>query len=205
MIKIHNFPRGARGLRVMWLCEEMGLPYETHAVKFPPSKAYLALNPLGSVPFLEDEGGIAINESVAMMLYVAERYGPTPFLPPKADASFARVLQMTVFSEATIGGAMNTLMMAHFGAPEADKRNWSVRGVEGRVERAIGYVESMFGEKAFIAGDAPTIADMCIVTALGIWQGALGKSLSPKLVVYRDMLAARPAYLRAHQRCGGQS
>ena len=94
MIKIYNFPRG-RGARVIWLCEEMGLPYRIVPVSFPPSDEYRALNPLGQVPFLEDEGGVAINESVAMLFYIAEKYGPSPLLPPKSDPAFARVLQMT--------------------------------------------------------------------------------------------------------------
>jgi glutathione S-transferase len=81
MMKIHNFARGARGLRVMWLCEEMGLPYSVQNHSFPVSDDYRALNPLGTVPFLEDDGGVAINESVAIMFYVAQRYGPTPLLP----------------------------------------------------------------------------------------------------------------------------
>jgi glutathione S-transferase len=79
MIRIHNFPRGARGLRVMWLCEQMSLPYEVGLVSFPPSDAYRTLHRLGSVPFLEDEGGVAINESVALLLYLAQRR-----VPPRA-------------------------------------------------------------------------------------------------------------------------
>src|SRR4051794_29315975 len=132
MIKVYNFARGARGVRVFWVCEEMGLPYQVENFGFPPPASYKALNPLGSVPFLEDDGGVAINESVAMMLYVAERYGPTPLLPAKKDATLARVLQMTVFGETTLGAPMNTLMAAHFMAPDADKKNWSIRGTETR-------------------------------------------------------------------------
>jgi glutathione S-transferase len=127
MIRIHDFARGARGLRVGWQCEEMGLPYRFETVSFPPSAAYRALNPLGSVPFLQDDAGVAINESIAMMLYLAQRYGPTPLLPGKDDPTLGRVLQMTVFGEAAIGAEMNSLLAAHFAAPEADKRNWSVR------------------------------------------------------------------------------
>src|SRR5689334_11409425 len=130
MIKVYNFARGARGLRVLWVCEEMGLPYQVENFGFPPPASYKALNPLGSVPFLEDDGGVAINESVAMMLYVAERYGPTPLLPAKNDPALARVLQMTVFGETTLGAQMNTLMAAHFMAQGDDKTNWSVRGTE---------------------------------------------------------------------------
>ena len=62
MIKIHNFARGARGQRVMWQCEEMGLPYSVENHPFPVGDAYRALNPLGTVPFLKDVGGVAINE-----------------------------------------------------------------------------------------------------------------------------------------------
>jgi hypothetical protein len=39
MIRIHNFARGARGMRVFWQCEEMGLPYQVETVSFPPSEA----------------------------------------------------------------------------------------------------------------------------------------------------------------------
>jgi glutathione S-transferase len=197
MIKIYNFVRGARGLRVIWQCEEMGLPYQVETVSFPTSESYRALNPMGSVPFLEDEGGVAINESVAMMLYLAQKYGPTPLLPGKDDPALARVMQMTVFSEATLGGLMNPLMGAHFGAPEADKRNWSVRMMDARVEEAVGYVEAMLGANPYLAGADLTLADIAVTTALGIWRGALGKTLPDKLVAYRERLSAQPAYQRA--------
>jgi glutathione S-transferase len=197
MIRIHNFARGGRGLRVIWQCEEMGLPYRLETVSFPTSEAYRALNPLGTVPFLEDAGGVAINESVAMMLYLAQRYGPTPLLPATDDQSLARVLQMAVFGEATIAAALNPLLAAHFVAPEADKRNWSVRGQEGRVKQAVGYVADMLGSNPFLAGNDLTLADISASTALGIWRGALNGALPDKLVAYQDRMAARPAYRRA--------
>lgn len=155
MIRIHNFPRGARGVRVFWVCEEMGVPYETSAVTFPPSRAYLALNPLGSVPFLEDEG-VAINESIAIMLYIAQRYGPTPLLPASGDPDLAVVLQLTVFSEASIGGEMNGLMMAHFGAPEADKQNWSARTGQGRAGSSGSSASSPTGWATVSSSSATT-------------------------------------------------
>jgi glutathione S-transferase len=197
MIRIHNFARGVRGLRVVWQCEEMGLPYQVETVGFPPSEAYRAINPIGSAPFLEDDGGVAINESIAMMLYLAERYGPTPLLPGKDDPMLARVLQMTVFGEATIGMGLNPLLEAHFVAPEADKRNWSVRTQEARVERAVHYAAGMLGDKPFLAGDRFTLADISVTCALGMWRGSLGHTLPDKLVAYRERLAARPAYQRA--------
>jgi glutathione S-transferase len=199
MIKIYNFPRGARGLRVMWQCEEMGLPYKFEPVTFPPSEAYRALNPLGSVPFLEDEGGVAINESVAMTLYLAQKYGPTPLLPTKDAKAMAGVLQLTVLSEATLGGQMNPLMLAHFAAPEGEKRNWLVNSVEGRVEQALALVEAKLGDRQFLVGEDLTLADICIATALGMWKGALNKTPSPRLAAFQDRMSARPAYQKARQ------
>jgi glutathione S-transferase len=197
MIKIHNFARGARGLRAIWQCEEMGLPYQVETVSYPPSDAYRALNPLGTVPFLEDEGGVAMGESVAMMLYIAQKYGPTPLLPGKDDPSFARVLQMTVFGEATIGAGVNFLLGAHFVAPEADKRNWSVLSQEKRIAEALRYVADMIGTNPFLVGADLTLADISVSSALGIWRGALGHALSDQLSDYQARIAARPAYQRA--------
>jgi glutathione S-transferase len=197
MIRVHNFERGARGLRVFWQCEEMGLPYRVETVSFPPSEAYRALNPIGTVPFLEDEGGIAINESVAIMLYLAQRYGPTPLLPGKDDPTLARVLQLTVFGEATLGAALDPLLAARFVAPEADKRNWSVRSQEARVERALRYVAGKLGAGPFLAGADLTLADISVCCALGTWSGGLGGTLPDSLVAYRERLAARPTYQRA--------
>jgi glutathione S-transferase len=197
MITIYNFARGARGLRVIWQCEEMGLPYRVEMVPFPTGAAYRARHPLGTVPFLEDGDGAAINESVAMMLYLAQKYGPTPLLPGKDGPTLARVLQMAVLGEATIGAGLNPLLAAHFGAPEADKRNWSVRAQEAQVRQAIAYVADMLGADPFLAGADFTLADISVSTALSMWHGALGQALPDKLAAYQERMAARPAYQRA--------
>jgi glutathione S-transferase len=166
-------------------------------VAFPTGAAYRARHPLGTVPFLEDEDGVTLNESVAMMLYLAEKYGPTPLLPGKDDPRLARVLQMAVFGEATIGAELNPLLAAHFVAPEADKRNWSVRAQEAQVERALTYVSDMLGDAPFLAGADFTLADISVSTALSMWRGALGRALPDKLAAYQERMATRPAYQRA--------
>lgn len=198
MITIHNFPGGAQGTRIIWQCEEMGLPYRCSPVTFPPSEAYTALNPFGNVPFIEDDDGVAINESVAIMLYLAERYGPTPLLPDRDEpAALARVLQLTLLSEAMFGASMNTLMEAHFGAPAEHRRNWSIGVTEGKADRALAFVETALGDSDYLVGGQLTLADMSWVTALGIWRGALGKPIPDRLNAWRDRLADRPSYQRA--------
>jgi glutathione S-transferase len=149
MLTIHNFPNGARGLRVMWLCEEMGLPYRVQHHPFPVGEAYRALNPLGTVPLLEDGENAAINESIAIMLYIAQRFGPTPLLPN--DARLAKCLQLTMFGETEIGMILNPLLAAHFMAGKADKQNWSVLRLEQRLAAAIDHADNLLaGNEYFV-------------------------------------------------------
>ncbi|NOT42800.1 MAG: glutathione S-transferase family protein [Alphaproteobacteria bacterium] len=199
-IKIWNFPRGARGVRLFWQCEEMGLAYQAEAVSFPVSDAYAKLNPIGNVPFLQD-GEVAINESVAIMFYLAERYGPTPLLPKDDPVALARVLQLTVFSEASLGAFVNTLLMAKFGgATEADKQNWSVRAQDSRVDQFVDYVVKTLGDRPYLVGSSLTLADIAISTSLGVWVGALGRVLPPSLAAYQERLHALPTYQRARDK-----
>jgi len=195
MITIHNFSRGIRGVRVVWVCEEMGLDYRTVALEFPVPPEYRAKYPPGSVPFLEDEGGVAIGESVAQMLYLAQRYGPTPLLPSE-PAVMARVLQLTVGAEASLGGMMNPLMGTKFAAPADQKVNWTNGFCEARAGEMLGYVESLL-EGDYFAGDGLTLADIAVSTSLGMWQGALGLEVPPKLAAHRGRMQARPAYQKA--------
>lgn len=196
MIRIHNFDRGARGLRAIWLCEEMGLDYEVAFLAFPPGDAYRSLHTLGSVPFLED-GDVGISESIAIMLYLAQRYGPTPLLPESHEPALASVLQMTVFGETAIGMSLNPLLEATYVAPEPDKRNWSVIAQEKRVERAVRFVDEKLDGQPFLAGERFSLADISVACALALWRGPLGKTLSDNLAAYRERLLARPAFVRA--------
>ncbi len=198
MIRIHNFGP-ARGMRIVWQCEEMGLPYELVPVPFPPDAAYRAINPIGAVPFLEDEGGVAINESVAIMLYLAEQYGPTPLLPRKGEPDLARVLQFTIFGEATLGMHGNVINGARLAAPEAEKQNWSVRNSTGRFDAGLAFVADKLGAGPYIAGERFTLADISVGFVLSIARRIpeLGIVLPEGLTDYRDRLEARPAYQRA--------
>jgi len=194
MLKIHHLPR-ARGLRVVWLCEEMALPYEIAPVSFPLDATYRALNPMGAVPFLED-GGIGINESVAMLLYVAQKYGPTPLLPSPSDPSFARVLQMTVFGEATLGAYGNVQRSARFSAPEGDKANWSVSHARERMQLGYEYAAQSLGAGPWFAGDQFTVADISVGYTTPFAQ-MLAMTPPQPLLDHYQRCTERPAYQRA--------
>src|SRR6202140_5681173 len=73
---------GARSVRPLWMLEEMGLPYELKMLPFPPrvfAKEYLALNPLGTIPFMID-GETKMTESSGICHYLGTKYGPPPLV-----------------------------------------------------------------------------------------------------------------------------
>ena len=196
MITISNFPRGARGVRVAWLCEEMGLPYTMRLVGYPTPADYRARNPLGTVPFLED-GDAAITESTAMLFHLAAKYGPTPLLPPSGTASHARVLEMTILSEVTLGAATNALIMDRFAVPEAEQGGALQKLLRTRIEEVVAYIEHALAAGPYLIGDAFTVADIAICTSLGLWRGPAQGTLSKGLTDYHARATSRPAYERA--------
>lgn len=164
---------------------------------YPTPADYRAKYPPGSVPFLEDDdGGVAMGESIAMMLYLAQRYGPTSLLPAEPQA-LARTLQLTVAAEAAMGGLMNPLMATAFVAPDDQKANWTANYCVGAAQSALNYAASLLGDREFLVGEALTLADLAIATTLGMWEGALGKVAPSNLAHHRARTTARPGFARA--------
>jgi glutathione S-transferase len=203
MIRIYNVPAPTRAVRPIWLCEEMGLSYKVETVTFPPGAEYRARYPLGKLPFLDDDG-VTMGESVAMLFYLAGKYGPTKLLPDKDDPAYPQVLNVTIFSEATLAAGMNPLLATHFQAPEGKKESWLRDYSEERCQVSLGYAEELLGKGPYVAGERFTIADIALATSLGMWTGAILKKQAPeKLAAYQARLGERPALQRAMQRAVG--
>jgi glutathione S-transferase len=196
MLKIYHAPR-SRSLRIVWLCEEMGVAYETVAVNFrEPSPAFLAVNPLRSLPALQD-GAVNMIESVAMMIYIIAKYGPTDLEMTLNHPGYAKYLQFLLFGEAGLAMYGNPLVATKFVAPEDKRDNWTAQYLKSTFARRLGFVESNLGESAYIAGDRFTAADISVGYSIGMAGFAADIELSPKLKSYHERLMSRPAYQRA--------
>jgi glutathione S-transferase len=181
---------------VAWLCEEMGLAHTFVPVSFPSDSNYRELNPFGTVPFLQD-GKVSMSESVAMMFYIAQKYGPTDALPSVDDERFAKVLQFTLLGEASLSSLMTPLLAVRFGAPGDQKRNWSAVGIESRLKGTIDRLGDDLRDREFLVGSGLTLADISVATALRIWGRGVGQDLPATLQAYCERLQERPACKRA--------
>lgn len=188
--------------KVLLMLEECALAYETRHVavfnqaQFAPE--FLALNPLGKVPVLEDSRlGAPIAESGAILIWLAEREGR--FLPANQPAR-AEVIQWVMVQMANIGPLLGQLnhfrMVLRPGTePYAEAR------YAAAAERLYRLLDDRLTTREWIAGGDYSIADM----AIHPWAHYLeihghDPAAYPALVRWRGQVAARPAVQRAYAR-----
>jgi glutathione S-transferase len=201
MITVYGAPP-TRALRVLWMLEEMGLPYQARPVDFAnrhQDAEFMAASPTGAIPGIKD-GDVTMMESVAIMEYLGARYGPTPIVPEPRDADFPLYQQFLHFGEAGLAAPLNVALGSRFFAPEAEKSNWGATFAVQMVTRRSKALADQLDRSAYAAGERFTAADISCGYALGLAE-ALGfaDDLDPALGDYLARLRERPAFQKASQ------
>ncbi len=199
MIVLHHCV-SARSLRPLWMLEELGLPYELRMLPFPPrvhARPYLDLNPLGTVPLLED-GATRMTESAAMCQYLAARHSPGGLDVQAGEPAFGAYLNWLHMSDATLTFPQTlVLRYTHFEPPErqqpqvaADYARWflaRLRAVDVAVQKDDHLCAGRF-----------TAADVAVGYALVLARHlGLDAQFPPAVAAYSQRLQARPALQRA--------
>ena len=196
MLQIFHSPR-TRSMRVVWLAEEMGIPYELR-VETPrqPSAELLAANPAGKLPAIRD-GEVTMGESTAILHYLTQAYGPTPLGPALGHPRYTDYLQFVIFGEASMAALLNPVLATVFTAPDDQKQNFTVEVAKDLFRLRLTSVEAQLAKGDHMAGDF-TAADISVGWALGL--GAflgIDADYAPPVRAYRERLAARPAFQAA--------
>ena len=190
MYKIIGFPR-TRAMRVMWLLEELGEPYEIDPA-MPQSETARALNPSGKVPLLVD-GESVISESVAICTYLADKHGKFTF--PAGTVERAKQDSFTQFGVDVLEGALWTAAKNTFILPE-DVRIPEIKTVcQMEFQRGLDTLQQRLGEGPHVMGETFTIADIIIGHCSG-WAVAAKFDLPKEGPVYDyfKRLRQRPAF-----------
>jgi glutathione S-transferase len=200
MIKVHH-ARRARSARVLWLLEELGVPYEVQPLEFSPAALqtpeYLQLHPLGLVPVIE-EGGMRMFESGAILEYLLERHGNGRLAPPPGSPARPAYLQWFHYGEATLARYISDIVRSRFGMPESVRCAEYTPFARGRYKSALAPVNEVLGKQEYIAGAEFTAAD--IMVSYGIVMGKITGELPAEfanLPAYLGRLKARSAYAKA--------
>jgi glutathione S-transferase len=190
-----------RGFRVVWLLEEMGLPYRLRPVDMlagvENDTEFLAINPAGFIPAIQD-GDVTMVESIAIMEYLMARYGPTPLAP-----AFPAYQQFLHLGEAGLAASIFFVVGARNFAPETERKNWTAGQALGVFESRLGLVTRQLARSPYLAGERFTAADISVTYALELAQRAGGVSLGEAEQAYVDRTSGREAYERAMETCQG--
>ncbi len=199
-MKLYHVP-GSRSARVLWLLLELGVEHEVVRLSLADGSlrtpAYLAINPLGRVPTLEDEG-TAFYESGAIVQYLLERHGEGRFEPRIGSPDRARYLQWFHWGEATLLAPIVTMNANRFALPEADRSAKAIDVAQRQLARILAVLERALDGRRFLVGDGFTAADVMVGYGVTLARlvGELPEDL-PSVHAWLDGLAARPAYVEA--------
>jgi len=198
MIKLYFAPR-TRSVRILWLLEELGLPYELERVDFlPPAKSFFSQRtPLGKLPTIED-GDVTMCESGAIVEYILERYGDGRLAPAVGSAERARYLQWLHFAESTAFPPLGIIVWLTLYRGEAESHAALLEDARARAATGLEFLEHELGANRYLTGDEFSAADIMMgftliaARVLGVFDDHY-----PGLDAYLARLQARPAFRKA--------
>ncbi|MBY3556845.1 glutathione S-transferase family protein [Rhizobium laguerreae] len=193
-----------RGFRVVWLLEEMGLPYRLRPVDLiagiEDDAEFLAINPAGFIPAIRD-GDVTMVESIAIMEYLMARYGPTPLAPHAHASAFPAYQQFLHLREAGLAAFMYLVVVSRNLAPEAERHNWGARKALEVFESRLGLVTRQLARSPYLAGEMFTAADISVTYALEFARRTGVFTLGEAERDYVARIRERDSYKRAMETC----
>ena len=214
MLTVHHL-ENSRSQRVLWLLEELGVPYELKLYKRDP-KTMLAppelakIHPLGKSPVITDDGE-TIAESGAILEYVADKYGDGKLVPAKATPAFATHRYFMHYAE---GSLMPFLVMrivfnrVRTAAPflvrpiaKAIANNVEKQFITPNLDKHVAFLDGALATSAWLTGDELSLADIQMSYPL---EAIATRVPSPpkRIKDWVDRARARPAYQRAEAKGG---
>jgi glutathione S-transferase len=202
MIVVHHL-NNSRSQRVLWMLEELGLPYE---IKFyqrdkttnlaPPELK--EVHPLGKSPVITDEGRV-VAESGAILDYLARWHGATKLSVPVDDPNWPAYLHWMHYAE---GSAMLPLMLALYTSRLGEAAAPLAPRISSEIANHLGYMDRSLDGRDHLVGDRLTAAD--IQNSFVLEAAAAGDRLAAYPNLSRVLAAwqARPAYKQALEKGG---
>lgn len=200
MLTVHHLGK-SQSERIVWLCEELGIPYELkvydrHPVTRLAQADYKALHPIGSAPVITD-GELVLAESGAIVEYIVAKYGKGRLILAPDHPDFAQFLYWFHFANGTLQPATGRNMI--LGRLNLPADNALLIAMKARLDLALGFLEERLAAVDYLAGREFTTADIMLVFTLTTMRLFYPNDLKPypSLLRYLQRIGSRPAYQRA--------
>jgi len=201
-IIVHHL-ENSRSQRVLWMLEELGLPYEVKRYERNPKTMLAppelkAVHPLGKSPLIEHDGRV-VAETAAILEYLVEladgRLGP----PPHRDAAL-RYRHFMHYAEGSMMPPLLLMLVINrlglLGRPARSR-------IQSMIDQHLDFVEAELASRAWFAGEVFTAADVMMSFPLEAARQRAGlDSARPATTAWLDAIHARPAYATALERGG---
>ncbi len=186
---------------VMWCVAELDLAHERldvgHRFGGTDTQKYVAMNPMRTVPVLQDGGDPPLWESAAILRFLAGRYGSDTFWPtdPVARADVDRWAEWAKINVAM--GFSGPVFWPMVRVPEAQRDGQAVARAVASLDRVLAIADARLARTGFLAGNALTLADIQLGHVLWRYYDLdIPRADLPHLRRYFEDLSARPAYAR---------
>jgi|TARA_B110000977_G_C10986453_1_gene458124 glutathione S-transferase len=199
MLKLHFAPSSRAG-RIVWLLEELELPYQINKMAFHPkdlkSEEHRARHPLGRVPVLDD-GDISIFESGAIVEYVIARHKNGGLKPSEDSSLYPEYLQWFHYCEGMVMPPVNTIVVQTVLLPPERRDEKALSQAQRLLSKALEPVNEALAGRDYLIGDF-SAADIMLGHACFMSNrlGCVGEEMV-HLKAYVERLANRPAFKTA--------
>ena len=185
-----------RDHRIRWVLNEVGWPYECRLLDSADQldPAYLAMQPFGQVPAMEETGRPPLFETGAIVLDVALRSGQ---LLPEDEGQRALAISWLFAALNTIEPCLSNLAEVDFFIEDAEMKAARRPGVVKAICQRLEQLSSALGDRNYLVGDSFTIADLMTSSVFKILGHTDLLDSFPNLVAYRNRCLERPAYRKA--------
>ena len=206
MIKLYGVYR-SRALRPLWLLTECGIAFihvpviQAYRLSAPgapdaplntASPDYLAVNPQGQIPAMEEDG-LVLTESLAITSYLAKRHGG--LLGPQTPAEDAQIEQWTLFAATAIEGPALEILFALQSDAASPEARAAVSLHSERLRRPLRRLNAHLDLHGWLVGDRFTVADVNVAECLRYAQGqAALKAEFPAVSDWLSRCQSRPAF-----------
>ena len=189
------------GFKASIALEELGLPYKVHRIDIhkgdQSTPEYIKINPNSKIPALVDDGFVVF-ESVAILIYLAEKTGK---LMPKDPKGRSEVLQWCLFQAAGVGPMFG--QYGHFAVYAREKVPYAIERYGKEVARLLGVLNDRLEKSAYLGGTEYSIADITTWPWIRGYQESykqtLDESLYPHVARWYKEIAKRPAVQKGLQ------
>jgi glutathione S-transferase len=199
MVKLHGTSK-SRSARSLWAIEEIGVKYEHVPTEVPKAKGpeNLKLNPNGHIPVLEDDGQV-IWESMAINLYLAEKYGKAPFWPATAEGH-GQCYKWSFFGMTEIEPHLMMTLMHRLFLPADQRDEKAGQKAADTLKGPLKVLDNQLNGREYLLGKDFTIADLNVAAVLSYAQLAkIDMSGTPNTQAWLQRCLGREANQRVRK------